>query len=96
MKIDLHNHTKHSDGVYTPLELVNRAINNGVDVFALTDHDSIFGIEEINEIAKNKNIRIINGMELSTYYKGESVHIVCLFKNKADYYDISHKIINNL
>ena len=81
MKIDLHNHTKHSDGVYTPLELVNRAINNGVDVFALTDHDSIFGIEEINEIAKNKNIRIINGMELSTYYKGESVHIVCLFKN---------------
>ena len=96
MKLDLHNHTNHSDGIYTPLELVERAIANGVDVFALTDHDSVFGIEEINSIAKNKNVKIINGMELSTYYKGESVHIVCLFKNNIvpkEIYDFSNTVL---
>lgn len=81
MKIDLHNHTKYSDGVYTTLELFNAAKNNGVDIFALTDHDSVFGCEEILKLDNKDNIRIILGMELSTYYKGHSVHIVSLFKN---------------
>ena len=81
MKIDLHNHTKYSDGVYTPKELVERAKLNGVDVFALTDHDSVFGDDEIFEIAKKEGIMVIKGMELSTVYDGEPVHIVALFKN---------------
>ena len=81
MKVDLHNHTNYSDGVLSPRELVNRAKQNGVDVFALTDHDSVFGDDEIVEIAKEEGIKVIKGMELSTIYDGEPVHIVALFKN---------------
>lgn len=81
MKIDLHNHTIHSDGILTSEELVKRAVLNQVDIFALTDHDSVFGDDEIEKIAKKYGVRVIKGLELSTYYKGESVHVVCLFKN---------------
>ena len=81
MKVDLHNHTNHSDGVYTPKELLDRAISNKVDIFALTDHDSVFGCEEIAKCAVGKKVFVIKGMELSTSYQGESVHIVCLFKH---------------
>ena len=81
MKIDLHNHTIHSDGVLTEKELIERAIKNNVDIFAITDHDSIYGCINIDDIAKNYNIKIIKGMELSTYFKGENIHIICLFKN---------------
>lgn len=81
MKIDLHNHTKYSDGVNTPLELFESAKENGVSIFALTDHDSVFGCKEILEYDGKDNVKIILGMELSTTYKKKSVHIVCLFKN---------------
>ena len=81
MKIDLHNHTTYSDGLFTPEELINIAIQQGVGCFAITDHDSVFGCDEIQEAAKKYDIHVISGMELSTYYKGEPVHIVCLFKN---------------
>lgn len=81
MRVDLHNHTNHSDGILTEEQLVKRAVLNHVDVFALTDHDSVFGCDEIERIGKLYGVRVIKGMELSTYYKGESVHVVCLFKN---------------
>ncbi len=81
MKIDLHNHTNFSDGLYTPKELLKRAEENKVDVFAITDHDSIFACNELLELSKKSKTKVILGMELSTYYKGESVHIICLFKN---------------
>ena len=81
MKVDLHNHTNHSDGILTEEQLVKRAVLNHVDIFALTDHDSVFGCDKIVKIGANYGIRVIKGLELSTYYKGESVHVVCLFKN---------------
>ncbi|MDE6661442.1 MAG: PHP domain-containing protein [Anaeroplasmataceae bacterium] len=81
MKIDLHNHSTYSDGLYTPKELLEIAKREQVDCFALTDHDSVFGCEEIKAYAKEYGIHVLAGMELSTGYKGHSVHIVCLFKN---------------
>ena len=81
MRIDLHNHTFHSDGILSEEELVKRAKLNHVDIFALTDHDSVFGDDKIVEIGKKYGIKVIKGLELSTYYKGESVHIICLFKD---------------
>ena len=80
MRIDLHNHTVHSDGKYTSKELIERAVRNKVDIFALTDHDSVFGDDEIEKIAKDYPVKVIKGLELSTNHKGQSVHIVCLFK----------------
>lgn len=79
MKIDLHNHTTYSDGVFSPKELVDIAKKQKVDCFALTDHDSVFGCAEIQPYAEKSQIKVLNGMELSTNYKGHSVHIVCLF-----------------
>ena len=96
MKIDLHNHTNFSDGVYSPSELVERAIKNNVDIFALTDHDSVFGCEEIYECTLGKNVRVIKGLELSCYYDNESVHIICLFKNNIvpkEMYDFSNELV---
>ncbi len=81
MKIDLHNHTYYSDGKYSPIELVLRAKRNNVDVFALTDHDSVFGCDEIEQIGNKYGIKVIKGLELSTYHKGEAIHIIALFKN---------------
>ena len=81
MKIDLHNHTKHSDGILSLDELAYRAKKNNVDIFALTDHDSVFGTFEVDEVERKYQIKIIKGLELSTLYKNESIHIVCLFKN---------------
>jgi len=55
-----------------------------LDCFALTDHDTISGINEALEEAKILNINFIPGIELSTEYKGESIHILGFF-NKDDY-----------
>ena len=81
MRIDLHNHTCFSDGVDTPEELVLRAKQNNVDIFALTDHDTVSGVEECVKMGEKHGIRVIKGCEVSADYNGESVHIVCLFKN---------------
>ncbi|MDE6584391.1 MAG: PHP domain-containing protein [Anaeroplasmataceae bacterium] len=83
MRIDLHNHTNFSDGLFTPEELVLIAKKQGVDVFALTDHDSVFGCERVLKAAQQQGIHVVLGMELSTDFKGHSVHIVCLFPNNV-------------
>lgn len=75
MKADLHNHTIHSDGILTPTELLNYARKQRVNIIAVTDHDSIKAVEEIKE---NK-LPIIIGTELSTYSKGENIHLLGYF-----------------
>lgn len=78
MRADLHSHTIYSDGKLTVNELIDRAINNNVDILAITDHDCFDGsIEAFNT---NKNIKIIFGIELSTERNGESVHVLGYFK----------------
>ena len=74
--IDLHVHSTRSDGTYTPTQLVDYAIEKGLAAFALTDHDSVDGLDEA--IAYAKNLRqtnpnvpeIIPGREFSTEYQG--------------------------
>lgn len=78
-QVDLHVHSTKSDGTYTPTELVNYALEKGLTAFALTDHDTIDGIEEALEAAKNKPITVIPGIEYSTEYLNRDVHIVGLF-----------------
>ena len=65
-QVDLHVHSTSSDGTYTPTELVNYAIEKGLDAFALTDHDTVDGIDEALAAAKGKPIRVIPGIEYST------------------------------
>lgn len=78
-QIDLHVHSTKSDGTYTPTELVNYALEKGLTAFALTDHDTVDGIDEALEAAKGKPITVIPGIEYSTEYLNRDVHIVGLF-----------------
>lgn len=65
MKFDLHCHSTCSDGTYAPAEVVARAHAAGVNVLALTDHDTLAGIDEAKEAAIACNMQIINGVEIS-------------------------------
>ena len=78
-QIDLHVHSTKSDGTYTPTELVNYALEKGLTAFALTDHDTVDGIDEALEAAKDKPLTVIPGIEYSTEYLNRDVHIVGLF-----------------
>jgi len=76
--IDLHCHSTVSDGLLTPAQLVEHAAARGVDVLALTDHDDIGGLEEARRVAAEKNITLINGVEISVNWRGQTLHIVGL------------------
>lgn len=83
--IDLHTHTCKSDGSYTPAELVDYAIEKGLAAVAVTDHDSIEGLDEALSHAaalKEKglpSIEVVPGIEFSTKYGEQDVHIVGLY-----------------
>ncbi|MCM1161267.1 MAG: PHP domain-containing protein [Roseburia sp.] len=77
--VDLHVHSTKSDGSYTPSELVDYAVKKGLSAFALTDHDTIEGLEEAFSAAKGKEIEIIPGIEFSTEYQGKDIHILGLY-----------------
>lgn len=64
-KIDLHTHSTCSDGTNTPSELMALAAKAGIDVLALTDHDTVDGIDEAKQVAKALDIRLIHGVEIS-------------------------------
>ncbi len=65
MKIDLHCHSTCSDGTYAPTEVVQRAHAAGVDILALTDHDTLLGIDEARVAADLCGMQLINGVEIS-------------------------------
>lgn len=78
-QVDLHVHSTCSDGTYTPSELVNYGLEKNLVAFALTDHDTVNGIDEALNAAKGKNIEVVPGIEYSTNYHNKDVHIVGLF-----------------
>ncbi len=89
--IDLHVHSNASDGTYAPAKLVEYALQKKLSAFALTDHDTISGIESAIYSAKNTFLNVIPGVELSTTYHSKDVHILGLF---IDY--TSEWLINQL
>ncbi|MBE5867849.1 MAG: Cof-type HAD-IIB family hydrolase [Lachnospiraceae bacterium] len=87
--IDLHVHSNKSDGTFSPSALVDYAMEKGLSAFALTDHDTVEGLDEALERARelretvnpNSNTKIpevISGIELSTEYEGQDIHILGL------------------
>ncbi|BFQ93383.1 PHP domain-containing protein [Gallibacterium anatis] len=77
-KIDLHSHSNASDGVLSPTALISRAKEQGVEVLALTDHDTVDGIAEAKTAAQQQQITLISGVEISTVWQGKTIHIVGL------------------
>ncbi len=77
-KVDLHSHSSRSDGRLSPADLVSLAAEQEVSLFALTDHDTLDGIPEASQKAKDLGISFVNGVELSTQWKGIPLHMVAL------------------
>ncbi|WP_082118953.1 RNase RNM [Pragia fontium] len=77
---DLHSHTVASDGMLTPAQLVQRAVEMRVSVLAITDHDSTAGLAAAQQaiVEQALPIRLINGVEISTGWESFDIHIVGL------------------
>ena len=78
LNVDLHCHSYVSDGVLAPAAVAARAKANGVEVWALTDHDEIDGIAEARLAASRFGLKFIAGVEISITWANETVHIVGL------------------
>ncbi len=85
MRYDLHSHSNSSDGFYTPSELVAYAQKRGVEVLALTDHDTSRGVQEALDAGIKLKMHVVVGIELSCLWHGNQIHIVGLcFDPKAE------------
>lgn len=82
LNIDLHCHSNLSDGVLPPAELAQRARSNGVDVWALTDHDEVAGVAQARALSRELGMRHVPGVEVSISWAGVTVHILGLQINE--------------
>ena len=77
MKVDLHTHTRASDGALTPGELVAKAVEHRVDVLAITDHDSTGGIAEASQAAaRHPGLTLVPGLEINCHVEGGEIHVL--------------------
>ena len=77
--IDLHVHTTASDGTLSPKEVVELAANNDISVIAITDHDSVNGIKEAKDAARESKTEVVPGVEISCGYEGREIHVLGFF-----------------
>ena len=78
MKVDLHNHSYYSDGVFSPSEVVRLADEANCDLFALTDHDTTNGFAEAKQMADELSVNLVSGVEISAIWRNMTIHIVGL------------------
>ena len=76
---DLHTHSIFSDGTFTPEETIDLAIETGLSAVALTDHNSVMGLDRFISYAEDKPIDVVPGIEFSTRYNDRDLHILGLF-----------------
>ncbi len=83
LAIDLHSHSNRSDGSLSPAELVRRAAASGLVVLALTDHDTVAGLDEAFAAAAAARIRLVPGTEISAAWRGQAIHVLGLWIDPA-------------
>src|SRR3712207_5693336 len=81
LRADLHTHTIASDGVLNINDLLLKANQKKLDIIAITDHDSIDSLDEALKLSKTLNIKVIPGIELTTLYNNENIHLLGYFKD---------------
>lgn len=74
--VDLHAHTTASDGTLPPVDLVDLAVDRGMRVIAITDHDTVDGIAAAKQRAVERQITLVPGVELSTTERGAEIHVL--------------------
>jgi predicted metal-dependent phosphoesterase TrpH len=77
-RIDLHTHSRYSDGSLSPTELVALAAQRQVQLLALTDHDTLAGCAEAAQACAERHIDFLYGSELTALWRGREIHIVGL------------------
>jgi predicted metal-dependent phosphoesterase TrpH len=83
MRIDLHTHSDCSDGSLTPAELIAQAAAAGIEVLALTDHDTIAGLEQAQRAAVGAGLTLVPGVELSASWRSQAIHVLGLWIDPA-------------
>ena len=78
MNVDLHLHSTRSDGLLEPAAVVDLAADAGVEMLALTDHDTIAGVAEARGQCERRGLRCITGVEVSAAWNGQTLHIIGL------------------
>lgn len=76
MRVDLHLHSKFSDGLNSPAELVDMAVAKNLAAISLTDHDCVDGVNEAVEAGREQSVEVLSGVELSCEFKGRDLHIL--------------------
>lgn len=84
MIVDLHCHSTASDGTLAPLQLAHLAQESGVDILAITDHDTVDGYLEIRDQWAGQSMRLLSGVELSCQWSGRLIHVVGININVDD------------
>jgi hypothetical protein len=79
LNIDLHTHSNCSDGSLSPAALVERAAAAGVSVLALTDHDTVAGLDEAQRAANEQALRLVPGVEISAAWRSQAIHVLGLW-----------------
>jgi predicted metal-dependent phosphoesterase TrpH len=84
LNIDLHTHSTCSDGALAPAALVAQAAAAGIQVLALTDHDSVAGLDEARAAAARLHVALVPGVEVSAAWRAQSIHVVGLWIDPAN------------
>ncbi len=84
LRIDLHTHSHCSDGALSPADLVARAAAAGIEVLALTDHDTVSGVEEAQASAAAAGMRLVPGVEISACWRSQPIHVLGLWIDPAE------------
>jgi 3',5'-nucleoside bisphosphate phosphatase len=83
LNIDLHTHSNRSDGSLSPADLVQRAAAAGVQVLALTDHDTVAGLDEAQCAARANGLTVVPGVEISASWRSQAIHVLGLWIDPA-------------
>lgn len=84
MRIDLHTHSTVSDGTESPADVMRAAHAAGIDVVALTDHDSMAGLEDAGEMAAALGMNFVPGIEVSCRHNGVSIHLLAYWPDPSN------------
>jgi 3',5'-nucleoside bisphosphate phosphatase len=79
LNIDLHTHSNCSDGSLAPAALIELAAAAGVEVLALTDHDTVAGLEEAQQAATAHGLKLVPGVEISASWRAQAIHVLGLW-----------------
>ena len=83
LNIDLHTHSNCSDGSLSPAALIERAAAAGVQVLALTDHDTVAGLDEAQRAAERARLTLVPGVEISAAWRSQAIHVLGLWIDPA-------------